>query len=58
MLANHYPTPAQLKQYFEALYPDPEEEKNNRRAANVREELHRLFETGSGLDMPAIKGTG
>jgi len=58
VLANHYPTPTQLKQYFEALYPDPDEEKNNRRAANIREELHRLFETGIGLDMPAIKGTG
>jgi hypothetical protein len=57
MLASHYPTPVQLKQYFESLYPDPEEEKSNSRAKNVREELHRLFETGIGHDDPAIKGT-
>jgi phage/plasmid-like protein (TIGR03299 family) len=57
MLASHYPTPVQLKHYFESLYPYPEEAKNNSRAKNVREELHRLFEAGIGHDDPTIKGT-
>jgi phage/plasmid-like protein (TIGR03299 family) len=57
MLASHYPTPVHLKQYFESLYPDPEEPKSNARAKNIREELHRLFETGIGHDDPGIKGT-
>jgi phage/plasmid-like protein (TIGR03299 family) len=56
-MASHYPSQEQLKQYFEALYPNPEEDKNSTRAKNVREELHRLFETGIGHDDPAIKGT-
>jgi phage/plasmid-like protein (TIGR03299 family) len=56
-LASHYPNQEQLKQFFENLYPDPEEGKDNTRAKNVREELHRLFEEGIGHDQPAIKGT-
>lgn len=56
-LASHYPTAEQLKRFFESLYPDPEEDKNNTRAKNIREELHRLFEAGIGHDAPAIKGT-
>jgi phage/plasmid-like protein (TIGR03299 family) len=54
-LANHYPTQAQLSAYFKELYPDPEEGKENTRAANVRQELHRLFEEGIGHDEPTIK---
>jgi hypothetical protein len=46
---------AQLTTYFVALYPDPEEGKDNHRAMRVREELQRLFEEGTGLDMPQIK---
>lgn len=56
-LANHYPTQAQLQSYFKALYADPEEGKDNARAVNIREELHRLFEEGVGHNDPAIKGT-
>lgn len=54
-LASIYPTQAQLTTYFAALYPDPEEGKDNHRAVRVREELQRLFEEGTGLDMPQIK---
>ncbi len=54
-LASVYPTPAQLTAYFHALYPDPDEGKDNRRAVRIREELQRLFEEGAGLDMPEIK---
>jgi len=54
-LASYYPSVAELGSYFRALYPDPEEGKNNRRAERVREELHRLFEEGQGHDMPEIR---
>lgn len=57
MLAGHYPSPVQLKRFFENLYPDPEEDKNNVRAKNIREGLQCLFETGIGHDDPTIKGT-
>ena len=56
ILANHYPTPEQLLEYFLSLYPDPEGARNTR-ARNVRETLTRIFETGIGLDMPGIQGT-
>ena len=54
-LAGYYPSAAELAGYFRALYPDPEEGKNNRRAERVRNELHRLFEEGQGHDMPEIR---
>lgn len=54
-LASHYPTQAQLSAYFKELYPDPEEGKDNTRAVNVRQELHRLFEHGIGHDETSIK---
>lgn len=54
-LASHYPTEAQISSYFRELYPDPEEGKDNTRANNVRQELHRLFEEGIGHDEPSIK---
>jgi len=53
-LASHYPSQTQLTAYFRELYPDPEEGSNTR-AANVRQELHRLFEEGIGHDEPSIK---
>lgn len=56
-LASHYPNQEQLKQFFLALYPDPEEEKSNSRAKNIREELLLLVESGIGHDDPSIKGT-
>ncbi len=56
-LAGHYPTQQQLKRFFETLFPDPEEGKNNTRAVNTRGELLRLFDEGIGHDDPAIKGT-
>ena len=56
-LASHYPTQAMLSAYFKAIYPDPEEGKDNTRAENVRQELTRLFEQGVGHDMPQISRT-
>lgn len=56
-LASHYPTAAQVSAYFRELYPDPEEGKDNTRAANVRQELERLFVEGIGHDEPAIKSS-
>jgi len=54
-LASYYPTPSQLSTYFKEIYPDPEEGKDNTRATNIRQELHRLFEEGIGHDAPDIK---
>lgn len=56
ILASHYPTVDQVQRYFESLYPDPTDAHNSR-AKRVRENLTQIFETGIGLDMPAIKGT-
>ncbi len=56
-LASHYPSQAQVSAYFQEIYPDPEEGKDNARAANIRQELHRLFEEGIGHDEPAIKSS-
>ena len=54
LLADHHPTQSQLKNFFEALYPDmPEGE--NKRAAKIRSELFRLFEDGMGQDIPGIR---
>lgn len=55
-LANYQPSRQQLDQYFQELYPDPLEG-NKTRAANVRQELFRLFEEGKGQDIPGIKHT-
>lgn len=54
-LASNYPSQAQLSAYFRELYPDPDDGKDNVRAANVRNELQRLFEEGMGHDAPEIK---
>lgn len=54
VLAGHYPTPAQLKSYFEGLYPDSPDGKN-KRAENIRSELFRLFEEGKGQDIPGVR---
>jgi phage/plasmid-like protein (TIGR03299 family) len=54
-LASHYPSQDQLSAYFKEIYPDPEEGKDNARATNIRQELHRLFEEGIGHDTPEIK---
>lgn len=56
ILASHYPTVDQVQRYFESLHPDPTDADNSR-AKRVRENLTQIFETGIGLDMPAIKGT-
>lgn len=56
ILASHCPTVDQVQRYFESLYPDPTDADNSR-AKRVRENLTQIFETGIGLDMPAIKGT-
>lgn len=54
VLANHQPTPSQLKAYFQSLYPDVPDGKN-KRAENIRSELFRLFEEGKGQDIPGIQ---
>jgi phage/plasmid-like protein (TIGR03299 family) len=56
-LASVQPTPAQLKLYFEKLYPDPEDGIDASRAKKTRDELLRLFEQGIGHDMPGIRNT-
>jgi phage/plasmid-like protein (TIGR03299 family) len=56
-LASVQPTPAQLKLYFEKLYPDPEDGIDASRAKKTRDELQRLFEQGIGHDMPGIRNT-
>ena len=56
-LARHTPKAAELEEYFQALYPDPEEGRNPARSRNVREELFRLFERGVGQDLPAARHT-
>lgn len=55
-LANFYPSPEQLANFFESLYPNPENSEN-RRAKNVREKLFRLFESGVGQDVAEVRGT-
>lgn len=56
ILANHYPTTDQVQDYFKTLYPDPADTDSNR-ARNIRNRLTELFESGIGMDIPAIKGT-
>jgi phage/plasmid-like protein (TIGR03299 family) len=56
LLANHYPTTGQVEEYFKALYPDRLDTGNNR-IRNIRSQLKEIFETGIGMDIPAIKGT-
>jgi phage/plasmid-like protein (TIGR03299 family) len=50
-----------LANYFEAIYPDPEDPEKSPRAAEtakgIRDVLTGLFEGGIGHDMPGIKGT-
>lgn len=54
VLAGYHPTRDQLDAYFKALYPDSPESKT-KRAENIRTGLLRLFEEGSGQDLPAIR---
>lgn len=53
-LARHQPSPAQIANYFLALYPDPSDGSNSR-SRNIRDELARLFEHGRGQDIPEIR---
>jgi len=53
-LANFYPTPAQVGDFFRTLYPD-QPDAQNKRAQNVRAELLQLFEQGMGQDIPGIR---
>lgn len=50
-----------LSTYFSALYPDPEEPEEQKRAATnareTRDALAGLFEHGMGQDMPGVAGT-
>jgi phage/plasmid-like protein (TIGR03299 family) len=55
-LASVSPTSTQLAEYFESLYPDPQDGDASR-ARKTREQLHALFEGGTGNDMPGIKNT-
>ena len=52
-LSGYSPSSAQLTVYFRELYPDPEDSKNNGRAAKARSELQRLFEEGVGQKVRA-----
>lgn len=54
LLGSHHPTPKQLKNFFETLYPDLPDGKN-KRSENIRSELFRLFEEGRGQDIPGIR---
>jgi len=56
-LVNPYSTQAQLAAYFKEIYSDPEDSKDNTRATNIRQELHRLFEEGIGHEFPEIKNS-
>jgi phage/plasmid-like protein (TIGR03299 family) len=53
-LARHFPTSAQLKEFFETLYPDPAVADKSR-AENTRRQLFTLFESGKGQDLFAIR---
>lgn len=60
-LAAFKPTVAQVGSYFKALYPDPADPDKAARAAayaaETRDILTGLFDTGMGHDMPGIKGS-
>lgn len=62
-LAQFKPSSKELKGYFNALYPDPENtekgagKKAAEQASNIRTYLEDLFESGIGHDMPGIKGS-
>lgn len=59
-LASYQMSPAILKRYFEAVYPDPIDPDRDRAAANARQTrtvLEELFEGGIGHDMPGVRGT-
>ena len=55
-LAGHYPTTAQLQNFFEALYPDPTTA-GKVRAENIRQDLLHLFESGRGQDQYGVQHT-
>lgn len=55
-LARHYPSPRQLEEYFQQVYPDSPAGPSTR-ARNIRDEFLRLFEHGIGHDMPEIRHT-
>ena len=54
-LASHYPTTAQLQNFFETLYPDPDRRPAKVRAENIRQDLFHLFESGRGQDQYGIR---
>lgn len=53
-LARHFPTSAQLKDFFEAPYADPTFADKSR-AENTRQQLFTLFESGKGQDLYEIR---
>lgn len=54
VLASHYPSREQLEDFFSELYPDKLDSKS-RRAANVRQQLFQLFESGMGQEIPEVR---
>lgn len=56
ILASHSPNAVELDAFFTALVPDPVDA-DPTRARNTRGELHRLFEEGTGQDIPEIRHT-
>lgn len=55
-LASHTPNAVELDAFFQALVPDPIDG-DPTRARNTRGELHRLFEEGTGQDIPEVRHT-
>jgi phage/plasmid-like protein (TIGR03299 family) len=60
-LAEYHPTPAQVKAYFQAIYPAPEDAEKSKRATETAKEtwnaLEDLFENGRGQDIPGVRHT-
>lgn len=56
LLASHSPNSVELDAFFKTLVPDPTDG-DPTRARNIRAELHRLFEEGTGQNLPQVKGT-
>lgn len=50
-------THSRVQAYFQAVVPDNPDAERNTRTENIRRELHDLFESGQGSDLPSVRGT-